>query len=203
MTKEALIVELFDIGSIQFGDFVLKVSNGFINTPIYIDMRRIMSYPQLMKKVVTLISSLTKALSYDLVCGVPYAALCYATGVSLEINKPMIMSRQIVKHYGTCQAIEGVYKAGDKVLLIEDVIVSGASVLAATDVLRRGGLKVNDIVILCDREQGGLEKIVERGLNPYVIFTMSDLLSVLHKKGKIESEVCESVRHYIATNQCR
>ncbi len=82
ISKEELIVELFDIGSIQFGDFTLKVSNGFISTPIYIDMRRIMSYPVLMKKVVRLIVQVTHHLDYDVVCGVPYAAISYACGLS-------------------------------------------------------------------------------------------------------------------------
>ena len=114
----------------------------------------------------------------------------------------MIMSRQIVKHYGTCRAIEGVYKEGDTVLVIEDVVVSGASVLSATDVLRKGGLKVNDVVILCDREQGALEKLVGRGMITYVIFTISDLLEVLQQKGRIDQESCDVVRDYIKNNQC-
>ncbi len=202
ITKEELIEQLFDIGSIQFGDFVLKVANGFINTPIYIDMRRIMSYPHLLKKVVSLISDITKDVDYNVVCGVPYAALFYASGVSFETNKPMIMSRQIVKHYGTQRAVEGVYNKGDTVLLIEDVIVSGASVLAATDLLRHEGLKVKDVVVLCDREQGAIAKMIKHGLKPCVVFTISDLLSVLQQKGKIEPEICESVKLYIQKNQC-
>lgn len=202
ISKEKLIEELYDIGSIEFGDFVLKVADGFINTPIYIDMRRIMSHPSLMKQVISLIHDITKELHYDLVCGVPYAALPYAVGISLEINKPMIMSRQIVKHYGTCRAIEGNYQEGNIVLLIEDVIVSGASVLSATDVLRNAGLIVNDVIVLCDREQGAIEKFLDRGLRPHVIFTISDILSVLHKKNKIESETVNIIRRYIRSHRC-
>ncbi len=202
ISKEVLIEELYDIGSIQFGDFVLKVSDGYLNTPIYIDMRQIMSHPHLMRRVINLIHDSTKDLVYDLVCGVPYAALPYAVGISLEINKPMIMSRQIVKHYGTCRAIEGNYKDGDVVLLIEDVIVSGASVLSATGVLRNGGLIVNDVIVLCDREQGALEKMVNRGLRPHVVFTITDVLDVLCKKNKIEEETADIIRDYIRSHQC-
>jgi uridine monophosphate synthetase len=201
-TKEKLIEELFDIGSIQFGDFVLKVTDGYISTPIYIDMRRIMSHPDLMQKVVSMIAAMTKDLHYNLVCGVPYAALPYAVGVSLEINKPMIMSRQTAKHYGTCKAVEGVYKEGDVVLLIEDVIVSGASVIAATHTLRHAGLVVNDVIVLCDRQQGAIENMKEEGLRPHIIFSMQDLLEVLEKKQKLEPSTADLVRRYIAENQC-
>jgi len=202
MTKEELIEELFDIGSIQFGDFVLKVTDGYISTPIYIDMRRIMSHPNLMQKVVGMIADVTKSLSYDLVCGVPYAALPYAVGVSLEINKPMIMSRQSAKHYGTCKAVEGMYKEGDMVLLIEDVVVSGASVIAASDTLYAAGLKVKDVIVLCDRKQGAVQHILAHGLTPHVIFSIDDLLEVLEKKHKLDRSTSDLVRKYITENQC-
>lgn len=203
ISKEELIEELFDIGSIQFGDFVLKVSDGYISTPFYVDMRRIMSHPELMQKVVALIADMTKDLKYELVCGVPYAALPYAVGVSLEINKPMIMSRQTAKHYGTCKTVEGHYNDGQVVLLIEDVIVSGASLLSAADTLCHAGLKVKDVVVLCDRQQGAREKIIARGFTPHVIFTVADLLEVLERKGKLDRSTGSLVRSYIADNQCR
>jgi len=112
------------------------------------------------------------------------------------------MSRQVVKHYGTRRAVEGIYNPGDAVLLIEDVIVSGASVLSATELLRHEGLKVQDVVVLCDREQGAVEKMINQGLRPHILFTISDILSVLQQCGKIEPQVTRRIQQYIQENQC-
>ena len=93
----------------------------------------------------------------------PYAALAICTGISLRHNISMIMMRKESKEYGTRQIIEGVYHINNKVLIVEDVITSGKSILNAAQILRAYGLIVHAVVFL-DREEG------EKNIWPYSEF---------------------------------
>ena len=153
MTPEIkdLILQLHAIGVVQFGSFTLKHG---MHTPIYIDLRLVISYPPLMKKLSKAINRLAEQLSFDLLCGIPYAALSIATALSLEGDYPMIWCRKEIKDYGTKKLIEGKYHKGQSCLLIEDVMTQGQSTLEIATLLRNEGLEINDAIVILDRMQG-------------------------------------------------
>src|SRR5438046_2812251 len=128
LSTDLLVHELYEIGAIQFGSFTLK--NGSIS-PIYIDMRRIISYPKIMKLCAASLWQIIalQSISFDFLCAVPYGAIPIASSLSILHEKPLLMARKQTKDHGTKRAIEGVYKSGDSVVLIEDVITSGSSII--------------------------------------------------------------------------
>ncbi len=195
---EEIILLLHEIGAIRFGQFTLKT--GLIS-PIYIDLRLLVSYPDLLEKIARKMGLVMKDLSYDLLCGVPYTALPIATALSLFYRKPMIFKRREVKEYGTRKPLEGVYKAGETALIIEDLVTSGSSALDTLRALCAEKIVVRDILAVLDREQGATLNLEKKGVRLHALFTLSDALHVLSMKGKVSSDMCEEVRAFTKRSQ--
>lgn len=130
-------------------------------------------------------------------CGVPYTALPIATLISVKSNTPMLIRRKEAKDYGTRKLIEGKFNAGDKCLIIEDVVTSGSSILETVVDLRSEGIDVTDAIVVVDREQGGTSNVAQNGVRMHSLFTLSYLLNILKQKGKIEEATVRSVAKYI------
>ena len=191
-----LILDLYAIGAIKFGSFTLKSG---LESPIYIDLRLTISYPRLMRALSVALHEISKDLTFDLLCGVPYAALPFATALALEGNYPMIMCRKEMKDYGTKKLIEGKYEKGQICLLIEDVVTFGTSILETAAALRKNDLVVSDVIILLDREQGGRKRLEENGIQLHALLSVFDLLKVLLEENKISEEMFHGVHAFLQT----
>ncbi len=175
--KDALISSLYRIGAIQFGEFKLKSGQ---TSSVYMNLRKIISYPAILRRSLMQCGSLVHSQHFELVCGVPYTALPIATCLSLEHNIPMIMRRKEKKEYGTKQMIEGEFKPGQRCLIIEDVITTGGSIIETALELESAGVQIKDVVALIDREQGGREHLTKK-YHTHTVLTLSEILQTLLK----------------------
>jgi orotate phosphoribosyltransferase len=142
-----IIKELKANNIIKHSDFIL--SSG-AQSSIYIDMKNIISYPNLNREICIEISKKIKN-KKQLICGAPYGAVSYSSIISVLSDIPMIFLRKEVKKYGTQKLIEGEYNKGDKVVLIEDVVTTGNSVIEAAKILEKNGLIISQIIAVVSR----------------------------------------------------
>ncbi len=93
-----------------------------------------------------------------------------------EKTLQVITVRKEAKDHGRGRRIEGIFIAGDAVLVVDDVITTGGSTLKAIDAIEAEGGKVAAALVLLDREEGGRQAIEERGIPVYPMYTRTDLL---------------------------
>lgn len=194
MNKKYLTLKLFEIGAVKFGNYQLKSGQ---NSPIYLDLRLIISFPELLTEVAKAIWEQVKHLQFDLICGVPYTALPIATAISLQHRIPMVMRRKEIKKHGTGKLIEGYFHQGQTCLIIEDLITTGSSILETIAPLTQESLKIRDIAILIDREQGGRQVIEEKGYHLHTVLNLREMLHILQAEGKIDQPTVDSTLEFL------
>ena len=151
-TQEKLALSLYDSGMILFGEFVLKSG---LQSPLYIDLRRLQSFPDTIDEAVTALVEQSQGLEFDIVAGVPIAAIPMASLFANRLRKPQIQPRMEMKTHGISRNIDGIYVLGETALVIDDLITTGGSKFEVIDILRESGLVVRDVVVVFDRQQGG------------------------------------------------
>jgi uridine monophosphate synthetase len=180
-----LIEDLYAIQALKFGEFKLK--SGALS-PFYVDLRVIISHPKILQAVAQSILDLITPLRFQRIAGIPYAGLPIATAVSILGGFPLLYARKEAKDYGTKRVIEGRFEAGETVVLIDDVITDGASKFESAEPLLQAGLVVKDFAIFLDREQGGADRLGEKGYTLHSALKITDVLAYLQEAGRITSD---------------
>ncbi len=177
-----LATDLIETGCVKFGTFTLKSG---LRSPIYLDLRRLITYPRVLQRVARLYAARLTTLRFDRLAGLPYAALPIGTAVALEMGRPLIYPRREAKDYGTQAVIEGEYQPGETVAILDDLITTGGAKVEAIDKLTAAGLHVRDIVVLIDRGSGGREALAAAGYQLHAVATLSELLPLWRDQGQI------------------
>ncbi len=185
---------LLSAGCIKFGEFTLKSG---LTSPIYIDLRRIITYPKLLADIAQAYLPLLTNLQFSRIAGLPYAAIPIATAISLAGNYPMIYPRKEAKSYGTKAEIEGEYHAGETVIVIDDLATTGGSKFEAIEKLTGAGLIVKDVVVLVDRQSGAKESLAQAGYSMHAVLTIGQLLEYWEETGMVEQSKIEETRKFL------
>jgi len=185
---------LLRAGCIQFGSFTLK--SGLVS-PFYIDLRRLISYPAILRQVAAAYLLILRGVAFDRLAALPYAAIPIATAICLEGGYSMIYPRREVKNYGTGADIEGEYRAGEIAVVIDDLATTGGSKFEAVDRLTRAGLVVHDVVVLVDRESGALEALRAAGLSLHAVLTITQLLDYYEQAGAVDPQEIAKSRDFL------
>ena len=188
---------LLEAGCVKFGEFTLKSG---LKSPIYIDLRRVITYPKLLAQVAAAYLPVLRNLKFQRLAALPYAAIPIATAISLQADYPMIYPRKEAKTYGTKAEIEGEYFEGETAVVVDDVTTTGGSKFEGIEKLTGAGLVVKDVVVLIDRQSGAKEALERAGFHLHAVLTITELLDYWEKTGKVEKDKIVATREFLRQN---
>lgn len=198
--QQALADALLACGAVRFGAFRLKLHETQPDaplSPIYVDLRVLQSFPDAMDAAVAALSELIERdrLEFSRYAGIPMAATPLVAVLSHVTRVPMITPRE-AKTHGASETINGAFTPGETVLAIDDVVSHAESKLEAIRVLEANGLRVRDVAVLVDREQGGREQLAAAGYTLRAATRLSELLDYWRATHGIDEHTYSRVRAY-------
>jgi orotate phosphoribosyltransferase len=191
--KAEIAQALVEKNCISFGEFTLKSGK---KSPYYLDLRILPSFPVLLKGIVQEMKSLVPQ-EVNRLGGILSAGVPIASYLSYLTDLPMFYVRKQSKDYGKKKLIEGIIEEGDNVLLIDDLITDGGSKLPAIKAVEEAGGKVEGILVILDREQGGKDTLEKEGYSLYSLMKVTEVMDILLKKEAISKNKYDTVVNYI------
>lgn len=191
----SLAATLHDAGCIRFGEFTLRSGT---TSPIYVDLRALTGSAAALRRVAAAFVPALAARGFDHVAPVPYGAMPLGTAVALATDSSLVWPRAQPKEHGTSARVEGRWQPGDRVVLIDDVITSGASAVEAAALLRRAGLVVEHLVVLVERDRRARAALAAEGITLTAITTLAELVADLAAGGAISPEQQRVVEEFLA-----
>ncbi len=192
---------LYRIGALQFGTF--RLTSGKMS-PYYIDFRVVPSFPDAFHRIceicVEAIESDIGKSSFSRVAGVPTAGMPFASVVAYNLNKPLLYARVTSRVHGRERKVEGQLFSGDKILLLDDLITSGKSLLRTAEAVRAEGGVINEAMVLIDREEGGKEALSENRIKLHCLLKVSEAAESLNQVGAITDIEYQTIMKQIKKN---
>jgi len=192
--KTALGRILNRIGALKFGTF--KLTSGEVS-PYYMDLRIVPSFPDAFRRIcdlyVELIRSDVGVDGFDRIAGIPTAGISFASIAAYHLKKPFIYVRTAERQHGRGRQVEGILLPGNRVLLMDDLITKGGSILKAAESVRAEGGVVTDAVVLMDREENGKQNLAKDGINLHYLLTTTELARKLHNMVAITDQQLETI----------
>ena len=180
-------------GCVKFGVFKLKKKL----SPYYLDLKLIQSYPSAMNTVISTYEDMAKNKigieNFSRISGIPVAGLSFASILSYRLEKPFLYLKEAAKIHGREKKVDGVLSPGDRVLLVDDVVTSGRSILDAVSIIRGEGGTVTDSLVLIDREEGGVEHVSKAGVRVHSFTKISDIAKNLYEAELIDRTKFEEI----------
>jgi orotate phosphoribosyltransferase len=179
---------LLRTGSLRFGTF--KLASGILS-PYYVDLRLIPSYPEAFQQTIGMYRSVIEPhliKHIQRLAGIPTAGIAYAAVVALNLSKPLLYVRKEQKEHGRERRVEGLLQPGDKVLVLDDVVTTGKSLIEAAEAIRAEGGMVEDAAVLLDRQQGAEGTLQKNGVRLHAFTTMRRIADKLLSLGTIDEE---------------
>ena len=189
---------LYEKKIIRFGDFTLASGK---KSPYYIDLRLVPSFPHEYRKMIKglqdLIAEDIGFENFHSLVSVPTGGLIVAASLATEIVKPLIYVRKEAKEYGTGKAVEGVTCQDMKLLMIEDVVTSGGSVINAIKSIREEKMIVTDAYAVVDRMEGATEVLQAEGVKLHSLLTIKQIAESLFEQKLITEDILNQVKERI------
>jgi orotate phosphoribosyltransferase len=153
---------------------IFKLRSGQVSNQ-YFDKYLFESNPLLLSEIANQLKEMIPP-ETEVLAGLVMGGIPVATALSLQTGIPVVFVRKKAKEYGTCKLAEGVRIAGKRVCVVEDVVTTGGQILLSAEELRESGAKINSVLCVIDRSQGGKDNLLANDLELHSLFTMNQLL---------------------------
>jgi len=177
-----IVQGLLDIGAIRINIEEPFIWTSGIRSPIYCDNRKSLGHYALRHSIACKLTEIIKDKfpQAELIGGTATAGIPHATSVADIMELPLVYFRSKPKEHGTASAIEGDYAKGAKIVIIEDLISTGGSVLKAVDYAREAGLEVLGVVAIFNYLlKKGMDNFEKAGITLYSAASFTDMEQVL------------------------
>lgn len=182
---------MLKVGAVELNPTELFTWASGINSPIYCDTRLTISDPVIRKQLANGLAFLIKENfgATEIVAGTATAGIPHAAWVSDILELPMVYVRSKAKEHGRGNQIEGKYAAGQKVVVVEDIVSTGGSSITAVEALRAAGCEVLGVVCVYTYNLPRAEQAFEEAGIKYVSLTNFDyLIEAANESGAIKEE---------------
>ena len=189
---------LYKNNIIKFGNFTLASGK---NSSYYVDLRLLASYPHQFRKMIknlqNLIIEKTGLDSFDSLVSIPTGGLIIASALAIETIKPLIYVRNKPKEHGTSKSIEGKTFPGMRVIMIDDVVTTGGSVLNGIKQLKDMGLTISDVYVVVNRLGGAKKAFDSVGVTLHQLTDIIEITKVLYQEKLVTDEILEKIKNQI------
>ncbi len=199
--KRSVASALLDIGAVGFSPAEPITFKSGIRSPVYVDNRRLTFHPAAWRIVIAGFASLIKAraLQFDVLAGVALGGVAHCAAIAYALDKPAVFIRKEAKGHGTGKRIEGGDVAGQRVLLVEDLVTTGGSSLSGVSALREAGATVDDVLAIVS--YGFAEAEATFALADLRLHTLSNFNAILQTardEAKLNADESDAVRLWLA-----
>ena len=192
---------LYKNGIIKFGDFTLTSGK---SSSYYIDLRLVPSYPHQFRKMIknlqNLIIEKTGLDNFDSLASVPTGGLVITSALAIEIVKPLIYVRNKPKEHGAAKSIEGKISTGMKIVMVDDVMTTGTSVLNGIKQLKETGLSISDVYVVINRLEGADKALDDIGVQIHQLTDILEITNILFQEKLINEEVFDKIKNQVNQN---
>jgi orotate phosphoribosyltransferase len=173
VTEKEVADALRDADAVLRGEFELSSGR---TSDYYVDKYVFETQPEALRVVGRAIAEKVRETDADRIGGVALGGVPIAAVASVESGVPYVIARKEAKEYGTGNAVEGELEEGDRVVVVEDIVTTGASAVEAVEKLRGAGAVVEEIIVVVDRQEGGRENVEDAGLRMHALTTAEELV---------------------------
>ncbi len=194
---------LMDIEAILFRPEDPFVFTSGRASPVYVDCRKIISFPEARNRVMALAVEMVEteigASAIDVIAGGETAGIPFAAWIADRLDKPMIYVRKKPKGFGRAAQIEGTFDEGARVLLVEDLATDGGSKLNFVEAIRKAGGEIGHTFVIFHYGifPAGIAALAERGVTLHALATWWDALALAEERGYLSAEGLAQVRAFL------
>lgn len=196
--KKIVALGIYENGLLNFGEFTFKSG---IKSPMYMNLRNLLSYPKFLKEVAKLYAVMIDDLEFDQIGGIPYGAIAMASALSYQLDMPWICARKESKDYGMAKDLIGDFEKGQTVLVVDDLVTNGDSKIESLVSFEGNGLLVKDFAVILDYDRGAKQKLAKAGYNLHAMMTSREAVDIIYESGHIDSGMHQKCVEFLSTAQ--